>query len=119
MRLNRNYYEMVGMIDRIENFFLPTDVMLLYLPLAHNFGRLMHLLGAHLGYTIAFLPDPRRVGDVMPRVRPTVLPTVPRVLEKVRTAVTANFTAATGARRGRIDWALALGREVSLLRQRR
>src|SRR3954468_20305213 len=118
MILNRNYYDMVGMIDRIENFFLPTDVMLLYLPLAHNFGRLMHLLGAHLGYTIAFLPDPRRIGDIMPRVRPTVLPTVPRVLEKLHSAVTGNFAAATGAKRRLIGWALDVGRRVSILRQR-
>jgi len=119
MILNRNYYEMVGRIDQIENFFLPSDVLLLYLPLAHNFGRLMHLLGAHLGYTIAFLPDPRRIGEVMPEVRPTVLPTVPRVLEKVHTAVTANFAASTGVKRRLIDWALDVGRRVSLLRQRR
>ena len=92
--------------------------MLLYLPLAHNFGRLMHLLGAHLGYTVAFLPDPRRIGDVMPQVRPTVLPTVPRVLEKVHTAVSANFAAATGVKRRLIDWALEVGEEVSALRQR-
>jgi long-chain acyl-CoA synthetase len=118
MILNRNYYEMVGRIDEIESFFLPTDVMLLYLPLAHNFGRLMHLLGAHLGYTIAFVSDPRRLGELMPQVRPTVLPTVPRVLEKVHTAVSANFAAATGLRRRLIDWALDVGRQVSELRQR-
>jgi long-chain acyl-CoA synthetase len=117
MILNRNYWEMVGMIDRIENFFLPTDVMLLYLPLAHNFGRLMHLLGAHQGYTIAFLPDPRRIGDVLPEVRPTVLPTVPRVLEKVHTGVSARFAEASGARRRLIDWALRVGRRASALRQ--
>jgi long-chain acyl-CoA synthetase len=118
MILNRNYYDMCGRIDEIAEFFLPTDVMLLYLPLAHNFGRLMHLLGAHLGYTVAFLPDPRRIGDVMPQVRPTVLPTVPRVLEKVHTAVSANFAAATGAKRRLIDWALGVGEQVSALRQR-
>jgi long-chain acyl-CoA synthetase len=118
MILNRNYYDMCGRIDEIAEFFLPTDVMLLYLPLAHNFGRLMHLLGAHLGYTVAFLPDPRRIGEVMPQVRPTVLPTVPRVLEKVHTAVSANFAAATGARRRLIEWALGVGVEVSALRQR-
>ena len=118
MILNRNYYDMCGRIDEIADFFLPTDVMLLYLPLAHNFGRLMHLLGAHLGYTVAFLSDPRRIGDVMPQVRPTVLPTVPRVLEKVHTAVSANFAAATGAKRRLIDWALRVGAEVSALRQR-
>ena len=118
MILNRNYYDMCGRIDEIAEFFLPTDVMLLYLPLAHNFGRLMHLLGAHLGYTIAFVPDPRRIGDVMPEVRPTVLPTVPRVLEKVHTAVSANFAAASGVKRRLIDWALGVGAEVSVLRQR-
>ena len=118
MILNRNYYDMVGRIDEIEHFFLPTDVMLLYLPLAHNFGRLMHLLGAHIGFTVAFLPDPRRIGDVMPVVRPTVLPTVPRVLEKVHTAVSANFAAATGVKRRLISWALGVGEEVSALRQR-
>jgi long-chain acyl-CoA synthetase len=118
MILNRNYYDMVGRIDEIESFFLATDVMLLYLPLAHNFGRLMHLLGARLGYTIAFVPDPRRLGELMPQVRPTVLPTVPRVLEKVHTAVSANFAAATGVKRRLIEWALDVGRQVSELRQR-
>jgi long-chain acyl-CoA synthetase len=108
---------MAGRIHEVEDFFLTTDVMLLYLPLAHNFGRLMHLTGAHLGYTIAFCPDPRRIGEVMPAVRPTVLPTVPRVLEKVHTAVTANFAAATGVKRKLIDWALGVGRRASALRQ--
>ena len=44
--------------------------MLLYLPLAHNFGRLMHLSGPYLGYSIAFLPDPLDVARAMPEVRP-------------------------------------------------
>jgi long-chain acyl-CoA synthetase len=119
MILNRNYSEMVTTIDRIENFFLPTDVMLLYLPLAHNFGRLMQLLGAHLGFTIAFCPDPRRIAEIMPQVRPTVLPTVPRVLEKMHTTVSANFAEATGTKRRLIDWALAVGRRSSALQQQR
>ena len=51
-------------------------------------------------------------------MRPTVLPTVPRVLEKVHTAVTANFAAATGVKRRLIDWALASAAGEPL-RQRR
>jgi len=39
------------------------------------------------------------------------------VLEKVHTGVTANFAAATGAKRRLIDWALRVGRRVSELRQ--
>jgi long-chain acyl-CoA synthetase len=118
MILNRNYYEMVGVLDRIEDFFLPSDVLFLYLPLAHNFGRFMHLLGARIGFTTAFCPDPRRIGELLPQVRPTILPTVPRVLEKVHTGVVAKFDEATGARRRLIDWALGVGSKVSILRQR-
>jgi long-chain acyl-CoA synthetase len=89
--------------------------MLLYLPLAHNYGRLMLLLGAHVGFTIAFLADPLHVAEALPQVRPTLLPSVPRVYEKVHAAVLARFDAATGVKRRLIDWALPIGQEVSRL----
>ncbi len=58
---HRNYYAMVQKSDEFEErLTLPGDVMLLYLPLAHNYGRLLHLSGAYIGFTIAFLPDPMR-----------------------------------------------------------
>jgi long-chain acyl-CoA synthetase len=115
---HRNYYEMADCIRRVDDFLAEEDVLLLYLPLAHNFGRLLHLLGAHLGYTIAFCPDPLRVGDVLTAVHPTILPSVPRVFEKLHAAVVAHFDAATGARRKLIDWALRVGRRTSEFRQR-
>jgi long-chain acyl-CoA synthetase len=115
---HRNYFEMADCVRRVDDFLVEDDVMLLYLPLAHNFGRLLHLLGAHLGYTIAFCPDPLRVGEVLTAVHPTILPSVPRVYEKVHAAVVAQFDAATGAKRKLIDWALRVGRRASELRQR-
>ena len=118
MILNRNYFEMARSAVLAKRLFEPTDVLLLYLPLAHNFGRFMHLLGPRLGITIAFCPDPRRLGEVLPAVQPTIMPTVPRVLEKVHTGVTANFEAATGFKKRLIDWALDVGRRVSGHRQR-
>jgi len=114
---HRNYYEMAGCTDRVPEFAIADDVMLLYLPLAHNFGRLMHLLGAHVGYTIAFCPDPLRVAEVMPAVRPTLLPSVPRLYEKVHTALLAQFEETSGAKRRLLDWALGVGRRASELRQ--
>ena len=116
MLSNRNYFEMATVVDRMETtYYRPDDVMLLYLPLAHNYGRLMLLLGAHVGFTIAFLADPLRVAEALPQVRPTLLPSVPRVYEKVHTAVVARFDAATGVKKRLIDWALPIGREVSRL----
>jgi long-chain acyl-CoA synthetase len=114
---HRNYYEMAAVVERVEAFAFADDVMLLYLPLAHNFGRLMHLLGAHVGYTIAFCPDPLRVAEALPAVRPTILPSVPRLYEKVHTALAAQFDETYGVRRRLLDWALGVGRRVSAKRQ--
>ena len=118
MILHRNYYEMAGCIDHVPEFAIADDVMLLYLPMAHNFGRLMHLLGAHTGYTTAFLGDPLRIAEAMPVVRPTLLPSVPRLYEKVHTAVLSQFEQLHGPRKRLADWALRVGRQVSELRQR-
>jgi long-chain acyl-CoA synthetase len=115
---HRNYYAMVQKADEMEGrLTFPGDVMLLYLPLAHNYGRLLHLSAPYVGFTIAFLPDPLRAAAELPRVRPTLFPSVPRVYEKVHAAVLAKFDAETGAKRRLIDWALRVGRRVSELRQ--
>src|SRR5215210_8830804 len=114
---HRNYYAMVAVVDDLPSFTGPEDTMLLYLPLAHNFGRLMHLSGAYVGYAIAFLPDPLQVASALTSVKPTVFPSVPRVYEKVHTAVVARFDEATGVQRKLIDWALGVGRRVSALRR--
>jgi long-chain acyl-CoA synthetase len=114
---HRNYYAMTSSIERIEDLWLDRDVMLLYLPLAHNFGRLMSLWGAYSGFTIAFCPDPYAVADVLPKVRPTLLPSVPRLYEKAHTAVAAKLEEASGPSRWLADWALRVGRRASVLRQ--
>ena len=114
----RNYYEMVAVVDRLDAHVTSDDVMLLWLPLAHNFGRLMHLVGPHVGYTIAFVPDPTQLADALPKVRPTILPSAPRVFEKVYGGVKGQFDAATGMRRKLIDWALAVGYRSSPYRRR-
>jgi long-chain acyl-CoA synthetase len=115
---HRNYYDMVAVIDDVDDFVMHRDTMLLYLPLAHNFGRCMHLAGPYVGYTLAFVRDPLKVGEALPVVRPTVLPSVPRVFEKVHTAVLAKFGEATGVKRKLVDWALRVGTDVSGRRQR-
>ena len=115
---HRNYYAMVQKSDELEErLSAPGDVMLLYLPLAHNYGRLLHLSAAYIGFTIAFLSDPLRAGTELQRVRPTLFPSVPRVYEKIHTAVMAQFAELDGVRRRIADWALDVGRRVSRLRQ--
>ncbi len=105
------------MVDELPEFMEPDDLMLLYLPLAHSFGRLMVACGAYFGFTIAFCPDIQRLTDSIQQVRPTLFPSVPRVYEKVHTAVQAQFVQASGLKRRLIDWSLATGQRVSRLKQ--
>lgn len=114
---HRNYYEMASVLKRMPQYIHEGDVCLLYLPLAHNFGRLTHLAGPFEGYTIAFEPDPYAVADSLLEVRPTVFPSVPRVYEKIHTTVVGVFDEATGVKRRLIDWALAVGREAGAARR--
>jgi long-chain acyl-CoA synthetase len=115
---HRNYYAMVQKGDEMDDRLIePDDLCLLYLPLAHNYGRLLHLSAAYNGFAIAFLSDPLRVGAELQRVRPTLFPSVPRVYEKIHAAVAAGFAAQTGPRRALADWALGIGYRVAALQQ--
>ena len=110
---HRNYVAMAEKGDTLAETAGQGDVMLLWLPLAHNFGRLMHLAGAHRGYTVAFLADPLRAADVLPRVRPTVMPSVPRLFEKIHGSVVAAFDETSGPRGAIARWSLGVGRRWS------
>ena len=115
---HRNYYEMAACVDRMEPRLLgPDDTLLLYLPLAHNYGRLIHLQARYVGYTLAFCRDPLAVAEALEAVRPTLFPSVPRVYEKVHAVVAARLDEATGVQGAIGRWALGVGRRVSVLRQ--
>lgn len=114
---HRNYYAMASVIDHLPGYVRDDDVMLLYLPLAHNFGRLMHLTGAYVGYTIAFLPDPLQTAEALVQVRPTVLPSVPRVYEKIHATIVSAIEETSGVKRRLADWSLRVGRRASKLEE--
>jgi long-chain acyl-CoA synthetase len=114
---HRNYYEMVAVVDELPGIFKADDTLLLYLPLAHNYGRLIHLQAPHVGYTLAFCRDPLQIAAALEAVRPTILPSVPRVYEKIHGALVAKLDEARGAERAIGQWALRVGRKASRLRQ--
>jgi long-chain acyl-CoA synthetase len=113
MMLHRNYAAVVEALDRIEDFHRADERCLLFLPLAHTYAQLTLYAAAYAGYAIAFCPDMTRIPDAIAAVRPSSMPSVPRVYEKVHGAVLAQFDAATGVKRKLIDWAMRVGRESS------
>jgi long-chain acyl-CoA synthetase len=59
------------------------DVALSFLPLAHIFERMVMMFYISQGITIYFADDVKNVGNILREVSPTLMTTVPRVLEKV------------------------------------
>ena len=95
----------------------PSDLVLLFLPLAHTFGRLAHQAAAYRGTTVAFCAEATRVGEAMAAVHPTVLPAVPRIYEKIHTGVLDQIDRSGGAKRAIGHWALGVGARASRLRR--
>jgi long-chain acyl-CoA synthetase len=112
----RHFRVMVDMLAGVEGFFEGRDRVLLFLPLAHNFARLVQFAGAGIGFTIAYC-DPSRVLDALPAVRPTILPSVPRLFEKLQASVESTLAEATGVRRSIAARALAVGSRAARLRE--
>jgi long-chain acyl-CoA synthetase len=105
----RNYASMVESIVRVENLFREDDTVLLFLPLAHNFARLVQFLNPAVGFTLAYCADVREVSAALMEVKPTLFPSVPRVYEKVYAAV-KSAAAESGGVKGRLaEWAFVVG----------
>jgi long-chain acyl-CoA synthetase len=94
-----------------------TDRVLLFLPLAHTFGRLAHQAAAFYGSTVALVAESSRVSEALTAVRPTVLPAVPRIYEKIHTGVLDRIENGGRARRAIGRWALRTGARASRLRR--
>ena len=109
-----NYRAMVDMLA-VEDIIRGDDLIYLFLPLAHSFAMLIQLGGAQLGATTAYWSlDPKKIIDDVAEVRPTLLPSVPRIFEKIYTKATA----AEGIKKGLLDRSIVTGRKVRELERR-
>ena len=84
-----------------------TDTTLSFLPLSHVFQRMVDYLFFSAGCTIAYARDMTTVGEDLKIVRPTVVASVPRLYERVHTAVTS----AKGVKGALVGWAVSVGLE--------
>jgi long-chain acyl-CoA synthetase len=85
-----NYRDVVTMVEK-DAVVEAGDVAYLFLPLAHSFALLIQLTILDLGATLAYFGgDPKQIIPELSEVRPTYLPSVPRIFEKLYTLVTAH-----------------------------
>ncbi|MDP6762645.1 MAG: long-chain fatty acid--CoA ligase [Planctomycetota bacterium] len=91
--------------------FEASDLQLLYLPMAHIFGKIMMFASVEIGVPVAFAESIPKLMENIAEVRPTFFGSVPRIYEKVYTAVMAGVEGASGLKRAIFDWAMAVGWE--------
>ena len=85
-----NYRDVVTMCEQ-DAVVQAGDVAYLFLPLAHSFALLIQLTILDLGATLAYFGgDPKQIIPELSEVKPTYLPSVPRIFEKLYTLVTAH-----------------------------
>ncbi|MEI6456842.1 MAG: long-chain fatty acid--CoA ligase [bacterium] len=79
-----------------------------YLPLCHVYERMLNYMYQYLGISIYYAENIGTITDNMKEVRPEILSTVPRLLEKVYDKLFAAGHKLTGIKRWIFFWALHL-----------
>ncbi|MGA9875382.1 MAG: long-chain fatty acid--CoA ligase [Solirubrobacteraceae bacterium] len=107
-----NYASMMDMlrsVGQIED----DEVIYLFLPLAHAFALLIQLGAFDLGATIAYFGgDTKQIVGELIEVKPTYLPSVPRIFEKIYTLANATLEAQPPEEQERSQKAIELGKKV-------
>ncbi|MBW3654423.1 MAG: AMP-dependent synthetase/ligase, partial [Actinobacteria bacterium] len=100
-------------LQRVE--FVPgEDVVYVFLPLAHVLTRIVQFVAIEAGAEMAYWRrDPKKIVEDVQIVKPTHLPSVPRIFEKIHSAATAKADAAGGVKAKLFHWAVGVGREVA------
>jgi long-chain acyl-CoA synthetase len=105
---------------QMADVFAPQNATLLFLPLAHVFGRVVELVALSTGCVLGHAPDTKTLIEDLAVFRPTFILSVPRVFEKVYNSAQQKAQAG-GALKGRIfaqaertavEWSKASARGV-------
>jgi len=99
-------------LQRVD-FAADEDVVYVFLPLAHVLTRIVEFIAIESGAELAYWRrDPQKIVEDVQIIKPTHLPSVPRIFEKIHTAATAKADAAGGVKAKLFHWAVGVGREV-------
>ncbi|HET7580045.1 MAG TPA: long-chain fatty acid--CoA ligase [Bacillales bacterium] len=90
----------------------PDDIMLSYLPLSHVFERMAgQFMPLSAGSTIAYAESIDNIPDNLVEVKPTVMTTVPLLLERVYAKVQDEINGGSSMKKKVFDWATRVGME--------
>ncbi|WP_430784399.1 AMP-dependent synthetase/ligase [Actinoplanes sp. G11-F43] len=89
VRIEHRAWVYQGLAIQAMGIVRPDDVGYLWLPLSHAFGKALLACQISVGFEFAVDGDTSRIVDRLAEVRPTIMPAVPRIFEKVYAGVRA------------------------------
>jgi len=85
---------------------VPDDSVMLFLPLAHSFAQVVKAAWLSMGFKMVFSRGTDKLMADLVETSPSVLPSVPRIFEKVYEGVVSNGSAAPGMKGRLFRWAM-------------
>ncbi len=85
------------------------DSSLSFLPLSHIYERSWVFFCLHCGIEVYFNQNPKLIAEVLKEVKPTVMCTVPRIFEKIFSAIQDKRQEASPTKMKLASWALGIG----------
>ncbi len=85
------------------------DRAISFLPLCHVFERMIEYFYMFKGVSIYYAQSLETLGNDLKEIQPTIMPTVPRLLEKVYDKILAKGSELTGLKKKLFFWAVELG----------
>jgi long-chain acyl-CoA synthetase len=85
------------------------SVALSFLPICHIYERMLNYLYLYLGYSVYYSDNIANVTEHIKEVKPVIMGTVPRLLEKIYDKILSNGRKLKGIKRAIFYWALFIG----------
>ncbi len=117
MRLTHEAWTYTAAAIDALNILGPDDLNLLWLPLAHSFGKVMLALPLLVGFPTAIDGRVDKIVDNLAAVHPTIMGAVPRIFEKAHARIEGMIAEQGGLKKRIFDWAIGVGLKVSRARQ--
>jgi long-chain acyl-CoA synthetase len=114
--LQKNYiFEAQSLLTLYDHIFEEETIS--FLPLSHIAEQIQTVSCAIAGaFTVSFARSIETVKDDLPDIRPTLFFSVPRLYEKVYSAITQSIETSSFIKRSLFNWALKVGGKIRLYR---
>ncbi|MEU4692815.1 long-chain fatty acid--CoA ligase [Actinoplanes sp. NPDC023714] len=116
VRVGHDAWIYQGLAIQAMGIVHPDDLGYLWLPLSHAFGKALLSCQLSVGFEFAVDGDVSKIVQRLTEVRPTIMPAVPRIFEKVYAGVTATVRREGGVKARLYDWAIGVALRDGLLR---